>query len=382
MKDSAKLYSSLLDKVKSETLSISPTLVKNLLIVGCGIMVKETVNLNKIKNQVGPLLDNKVTLADSHYRRLTRFFQQSVAKRHLWKWLLIWLLAYIRRWDGRSMSLFLTLDATCWEFGQTKIHLLVLSLVYRGISLPLCWVDLAKKGHSSQQERKRLLQMASRLYPLRGLCLLGDREYVGRNWFAFLDELGLWFIIRLSRRDYKEAISQGGKSYGSLLKKALRGRLISQRVVIGKVACQFVATCHQDGPAGEDPLVLLLTNTGWSKQKVIDRYRIRWCTECLFRHLKSNGFDLEAMGFENRQKIRLLVAIVVVLYVICVAEGLKHFERTGHKRYKSGIVTQCVSVFRNGYSIVSNYLTTIALFLDGLLGAINQKVNVPKHAIW
>ena len=109
-------------------------------------------------------------------------------------------------------------------FGQFKIQLLVLSLVYRGVSIPLCWVDLAKKRHSSQQERKRLLQIANKRYPLRGFCLLADREYVGRDWFAFLDELGLLFIIRLSRQDYKAEISQGGKSYGSLLKRALNWR--------------------------------------------------------------------------------------------------------------------------------------------------------------
>lgn len=245
------------------------------MIVGCAILLKETVNLNKLKNVLGLLLANQDTLPNSHYRRLTRFFDQPVAKRHLWKWLMIWLIHYIRQWDGRSMSLFLTFDATCWEFGQTRIQLLVLSLVYRGISLPLCWVDLAKKGHSSQQERKRLLQMAATLYDLRGFCLLADREYVGRGWFTFLDELGLFFIIRLSRQDYKDEISAGGKSYGSLLKRALTGKLVSQDIRIGQGCYQFVATCHQDGPNGTDPLVLLLTNTTWSKQKVLARYRIR-----------------------------------------------------------------------------------------------------------
>lgn len=377
----ATLYSSLLDKSKEASPLLRPSLVKNLLIVGCGILVKETVNLNKIKNQVGPLVANQQTLPDSHYRRLTRFFNDPVAKRQLWKWLLVWMLGYIRRWDGRSMSLFLTLDATSWHWGQSRIQLLVLSLVYRGVSLPLCWVDLAKKGHSSQQERQRLLQMASKLYPLAGFCLLADREYVGRDWLAFLDELRMGFIIRLSRQDYKHEINQSGKSYRSLLNRALKGRLVSQVVIIGERTYQFVATCHQDGPHTDDPLVLLLTNTGWAKQKVLARYRIRWCTECLFKHLKSNGFHLESLGFHHRQKIRLLVAIVVVLYVICVAEGLKHFKRIGRKRYKSGVLTQGISVFRNGYSVVSNYLTTVEVFLEWLRNALRQKVKVPKPVV-
>lgn len=189
------------------------------------------------------------------------------------------------------------------------------------------------------------------------------------------------FIIRLSRQDYKHEVSAGGKSYGSLLKRALKGKLVSQHMRIGLGCYQFVATCHQEGPDGPDPLVILLTNTTWAKQKVVARYRIGWCTEPLFRHLKSNGFDLEAMGFENRQKIRLLVTIVVVLYVICVAEGLKHFCRTAPKRYRNGGRYVGESVFRVGYGVVATKLATIEHFVEWLLNVMHQKVKVPKPAI-
>ena len=81
------------------------------------------------------------------------------------------------------MSVYLTLDATSWKFGKTNIQLLVLSLVYPNVSLPLYWVNLDKKGHSWQQQRKRVLQQAMLLYPLKGMCLLADREYVGKEWF-------------------------------------------------------------------------------------------------------------------------------------------------------------------------------------------------------
>lgn len=376
-----KLYASLLDKSKELTGHLSPTLIKNLVIVGCGILVKETVNLNKIKNHVGCLVGNSQTLPDSHYRRLTRFFAQPVAKRHLWKWLMSWVIGYIQRWDARSMGLYLTLDGTTWAFGQLQIQLLVLSVVYRGVSVPVYWIDLGKKGHSNQQERKRLLQLAAKLYPLRGMCLLADREYIGQDWFAFLASMGLFFIIRLPKGDYKAAISSGGKSYGSLLKAILRGRVVSQYFELAEHRYRLVGVCHQDGPQAADPLVLLLTNTDWSKQQVIERYRIRWLTECLFKHLKSNGFDMESLGFESRQKIRLLIAIVVALYVICVAEGFKHFGRIRRKTYRGGRQSNHASVFRTGYGVVVARLLTIEHFVEWLLKAVNQKMKVPKPAV-
>lgn len=87
------------------------------------------------------------------------------------------------------------------------------------------------------------------------------------------------------------------------------------------------------------------------------------------------------MGFENEQKIRLLVAIIVVLYVICVAEGFKHFERIGQKKYADGRLSQSESVFRSGYGVVAVQLRTIEFFLGWLLNAIRQKVKVPKHPV-
>ncbi len=73
VKNVPKLYASLLDKPKPYAEELTPALLKNLVLVGCLILVKETVNLNKLKNHVGILLGNNQTLAESNYRRLTRF---------------------------------------------------------------------------------------------------------------------------------------------------------------------------------------------------------------------------------------------------------------------------------------------------------------------
>jgi len=90
----ARLRSSLLDKSNRTAEAgfpqhLSPTLLNNLLIVGCGILIKETVNLNKLKNHVGLLAGNRQTKTDSHYRRLTAsadrpLFNDKTAQRKLW----------------------------------------------------------------------------------------------------------------------------------------------------------------------------------------------------------------------------------------------------------------------------------------------------------
>ena len=84
VKNVPKLYASLLDKTKPYAEELTPALLKNLVLVGCLILVKETVNLNKLKNHVGILLGNSHTQTESNYRRLTRFFHLPIAQRKLW----------------------------------------------------------------------------------------------------------------------------------------------------------------------------------------------------------------------------------------------------------------------------------------------------------
>jgi len=148
----------------------------------------------------------------------------------------------------------------------------------------------------------------------------------------------------------------------------LKGRTVSQWFELAGYRYQFVALCHQDGPQSADPLVLLISNLSWSKQIIAERYQIRWTTECFFRHLKSNGFNLEELGFQSPKKIRLLVAIVVVLYVICVAQGLRQFHRIRAKKNGQHEPLRLrEAVFRKGYSAVVNELVSIAHFVDWLL---------------
>ena len=215
------------------------------------------------------------------------------------------------------------------------------------------------------------------------MCLLADREYEGKEWFKFLTDNHINFIIRLPKESYKGQISAGGKAYSALLKRALKGRRVSEWFELEGYRYQFVALCHQDGPQSGDPLVLLVTNLAWNKHTIAERYRIRWTTECFFKHLKSNGFDLEALGLQSPRKIRLLVAIVVVLYVICVAEGLRQFDRIQSKRKDPlGPLRLRESVFRKGYSIVVNEVVSLAYFVDWLLTQFTKPLKVPIRLVF
>jgi hypothetical protein len=365
VKKTSNLYASLLDKFKKDCPKKYQTSLKNLLLVISSIIVKETVNLNKLKHQLGVILGNETTQSDSNYRRLTRFFDESFHLYSLWKMLLkVVISQVIQRLDKRSGHKYLLMDATCWELGVVKFHFLFLSMVYEGISIPIFFVNLSKKGHSCFDERKRFLQMADILIPLKGMTLIADREYIGRDWFIFLvSELSLNFIIRLPQGGYKTDI---GYLYGQFIRDIKKGKTKEISLKIGNHTFRIVGTKNKNPENADDDLVILLTNLPLKKQKIIAIYGIRWQIEGMFKAMKSNGFNLEEMSLTNPLKVRLMLCIIIVCYVLCVSEGIKKFKKKSKKQQQN----LRVSIFQQGYEILNLKTQKIVLFLDWLLNVI------------
>ena len=72
------------------------------------------------------------------------------------------------------------------------------------------------------------------------------------------------------------------------------------------------------------------------------------------------------------------MAIVVVLYVICVAEGLRQFHHIqAKKNSQHEPVKLREAVFRKGYSVVVNELVSLVHFVDWLLDQLRKPLKVP-----
>jgi hypothetical protein len=242
------------------------TSVKNLLALVSVIIVKETVNLNKLKHQIGVVLGNENTQSESHYRRLTRFFDTPFHIKFIWKYLLkVAIETLVLRLDQRARHKYLLMDATSWEFGIIKFQFLYLSIVYEGISIPIFFVNLAKKGHSNYDERKRFLQMSNVLLPLKGMTLVADREYIGRNWFTFLvDELSLNFVIRIPQGDYKTDL---GYLYEQFIRDIKKGKIKEVSIKIKEHTFRLIGIKNRNPENADDDLLILLTNLPNKKHK-------------------------------------------------------------------------------------------------------------------
>ena len=151
----------------------------------CTLIQVRSVNLKKLACSLPGLAQ-----IDSHYRRLQRFFSSGFSP-SVFTQLIV---SKVVRPDQPQL---LVMDRTHWRLGRTDLNVLCVGLVYQGVSIPLAYQSLQKPGNSNTDERKRILTKALAYLDARVCCLVADREFIGRAWFAFLLEQSVDFVIRL-----------------------------------------------------------------------------------------------------------------------------------------------------------------------------------------
>lgn len=361
------------------------TVVKNLLITTEAIFESESTNLNKVKKKVGKVTGNLATKPSSNYIRLIRFFKVE-DKRELIRSLICLSICLL---ESKSVVKYLTLDGTSWELGDKKIHLITLCLVYEGVSIPIWWEELDKKGHSNFKERKRVIREASKILDLSGLILLADREYIGKEWFNYLRNKKIGFIIRLKAKTYCTEINESSEraKVKDVFQKARYSKLVHmasfrkyRKKGVGKrfklYGKSYTFVIIKNPKEDEKEPLLYFISTLEDKVEIAKTYPIRWTIECCFKHLKSNGFDLEAINFKDPLKIMLMMAITSFLYVLCIIEGLKQLKfkkKSDWKKYKCGKITLAVSVFAKGLDYLNNKFRDLISFVGFLISLLERK---------
>jgi len=351
------MYTHLLAQVKQYQPEWKESTVKNTLLMVALLLTEKTVNLWKLKAGVSRQLGNTTVDPRSHYQRLKRWLWQEKATPGIWIQIVKVSLSLL---NGRTDCLII--DGSSWKSGGLTYHFLTLSVLYEGVSVPVWWLELNHLGQSSQWHRQLLLRSALRLLTLRGKVLLGDREYIGVEWFKALQRAGIGIVIRLRVGDYQAAIEASGKTLAKLESKAKSqlGEVVWQHFTLNGHPYTFVLVAFRNRGGKQECLRLITT---LSPAEAVERYKHRYRIESMFKHLKSNGFDLEALHLEYGYKIRLLMAVVVLAYTLAITYGLADFNRKV-KPKKHG--SPEMSVFRWGLDKWQAHLRQLECFLEKL----------------
>ena len=129
---------------------------------------------------------------ESHYRRIQRFFEHVEMKPALIAQLVVSFLPYT--------TYPLSLDRTNGMLGCFPMNFLVLSVVHQGMAFPIFWLCLPKQGNANTQERIHLLNQFLDVFGAHRIeCLLADREFIGEQWFAYVQQHRIRFRLRIKR---------------------------------------------------------------------------------------------------------------------------------------------------------------------------------------
>lgn len=95
----------------------------------------------------------------------------------------------------------LCLDRTEWDFGQCQVNILLVTVGQGAFQVPLYWELLDNRsGNFNAADRIALLQICVQLLGKDRIGLvLGEREFVGQQWFKWLKDNHLNFVMRLPR---------------------------------------------------------------------------------------------------------------------------------------------------------------------------------------
>lgn len=122
----------------------------------------------------------------------------------------------------------------------------------------------------------------------------------------------------------------------------------------------------------QEPFLYLITNLNLSAKAIGDIYSLRWKIEYCFKHLKTNGFQLEQINLKTESRTRLLMAITVFAYVISIQEGIRTYKKVPIKKYKDGSEEKQESLFRHGVNKIMAFCLSFSAFCTYFLKKIQQ----------
>jgi hypothetical protein len=349
--------------------------LKNTLLMISLILEEKTTNIWKLKGSVGKMLGNSDTDPRSHYQRLKRWLWSGANTEKIWIGMLQ---ASVSLLDKQSRCLII--DGSSWQWigspsDGRRYHFMTLSLLYKGVSIPIWWQDLNKLGISSQDEREDMLENALQVLNLEGKVLLADREYVGCQWFAAIQQAGIKMVVRLRKGNYQQQIEQHGRSIGKLENQAKSriGIVVWKKFSLQENDYYFVLKAFRCRSGKIDYLRLI---SSVPPASAVNYYSYRYRIESMFRHLKTNGFELENLHVQKAYKVQMIMSAVVIAYTLSVCYGLQQYKRKITIK-KHGYPQ--MSVFRYGLDQWQNHLQNFVVFIDFLIQFMQHILNENKN---
>ncbi len=197
------------------------------------------------------------------------------------------------------------------------------------------------------------------------IILLGDREFIGSEWFGFMRNVGFSFVIRAKWQDYWKEVSISTNTIIPKLERKIirsinkKGYFQAPIMVKGELLFYTVFINTSKRQRKNDKWLVLI-----SDQQDIEWIRTsfpkRWSIEVFFYHNKTNGFNLEDLNLIDLLKAQLMMGVTAFCYVLSILNGIKQqqTEKIELKTY-NGKESRSISIFRLGYDNLKNSVHSV-----------------------
>lgn len=283
---------------------------------------------------------------ESNYKRLQRFL-------HSFEIPYAQVAYFVVKLLGEPGPYTLALDRTNWKIGELDVNILLLSVVWRGIGFPLVWFVLPHAGNSDTTERMALLEIFIDLFGVPNIqCLLGDREFVGKQWFTFLQHKRIPFQMRLK----KDTRVKNGRGQFVSAWRLFTTTRINQVRVIPEARQMRGLELYLSGCRLKHGEWLILVSAEYHDSPATE-YRKRWGIETLFGALKSRGFNLEDTRLTDEARLSRLLALLAIAFTWAFLVGQWQAAVKELKLKKHGYPPK--SIFRLGLDLLCRLVTNL-----------------------
>ena len=261
-------------------------------------------------------------------------------------------LAFVE-WRGGKVEL--ALDPTMlWN----KYAVVRISVIYRGRSLPLCWVVLEQKSATvALAKYEMILREAARLLPPHcNVTLLADRGFNDIELMKLSVELGWHFVIRLKSSIVVHRPFKRRCKVATLIPR--KGEIYlfnSVQITERRFGPVYLAIGHMKTPHGHEKWALVSDLP--PSVDTFDTYALRFDIEESFLDDKSAGFQVESSRIDDAKALSRLFLILAIATLYLVSTGTAIVEM-GRRYLVDSHWHRGLSYFKIGWRWIEHALAT------------------------
>ena len=226
--------------------------------------------------------------------------------------------------------IYLAIDRTNW----CRINLFMVSIIWDKRAFPVYFTLLPKLGSSNITEQKDIITKVIPLFNNYKVCVLGDREFCSVKLAKYLQEIDVYFCLRLKKNEFVEyqkdvwlelqklGLVPGVSFFLKGVKVTKTGGFLGFNVAL-------IWKRKINGVAPKEAW-FILTNFE-SLEYAISAYQKRFDIEEMFRDFKKGGYNLEDTNVKGERFISL-VLLIAIAYTGATIQG-QEIKRKGVQNY-------------------------------------------------